>query len=100
DLIAANLPYIPTEELARLPVARHETLLALDGGPDGLALIRRLLEQAPGVLAADGLLLLEVGAGQGERAAAAARSSFASARIEVLPDYAGHDRVVRVESAG
>lgn len=97
DLIAANLPYIPTAELAALDVARHEPALALDGGPNGLDVIRLLLAQAPRALAHDGLLLLEIGAGQGMRAAALAAEQFPGAAIGVLADYAGHDRVLRVE---
>lgn len=100
DLIAANLPYIPTDDLAALEVARHEPRLALDGGPDGLDAIRRLLAQAPRALAASGLALLEIGAGQGERAAALAARAFPDAAIVVLPDYAGHDRVLRIERSG
>lgn len=100
DLIAANLPYIPTADLAALDVARHEPVLALDGGPDGLDAIRRLLTQAPRVLAANGLILLEIGAGQGEAAAGLAREQFPGAEIAVLHDYAGHDRVLRVERSG
>jgi release factor glutamine methyltransferase len=97
DLIAANLPYITGDELGTLAVARHEPRLALDGGPDGLDLIRRLLDQAPRVLAAGGLLLLEIGAGQGERVRALAEMAFPGARVHIAPDYAGHDRVVSVE---
>jgi len=97
DLIAANLPYIASDELDTLAVARHEPRLALDGGPDGLDLIRRLLGQAPRVLAAGGLLLLEIGAGQGERVRALAEMAFPRAQVQIMPDYAGHDRVVSVE---
>ena len=97
DLIVANLPYVAHDELAALPVAQHEPRLALDGGPDGLDVIRRLLRQAPERLAPVGLLLLEIGAGQGERVAALARAAFPEACITIQTDYAGHDRVVRVE---
>ncbi len=96
DLIAANLPYIPTAALAGLPVARHEPREALDGGPDGLALIRRLLAQARSRLAPGGLLLLEIAADQGEAARVAALAAFPKAETRVLPDLAGHDRVVAV----
>ncbi len=99
DLIAANLPYIAHDELMTLPVARHEPHLALDGGADGLDLIRRLLEQAPRVLAANGLLLMEIGAGQGARVCALAAAAFPGARVNLIHDYAGHDRVVRVEQS-
>lgn len=96
DLLAANLPYIARDDLAGLRVTEHEPHLALDGGPDGLDLIRRLLDQAPALLAADSLVLLEIGAGQGSAVAALAKTALPGARIDVLPDYAGHDRVVRI----
>ncbi len=96
DLIAANLPYIASDELKTLPVAQHEPWLALDGGADGLDLIRRLLVQAPRVLAQDGLLLVEIAAGQGARVRSLAETAFPSAPIRIIYDYAGHDRVVRV----
>lgn len=62
DLITANLPYIPTSHLDGLDpnVRDHEPRLALDGGADGLDLIRRLAVQARSVLAPGGLLLLEI----------------------------------------
>ena len=94
DVLAANLPYIPGAELAALPVARHEPRQALDGGADGLALLRRLLAQAPDVLRADGAAFLEVSAGQGEAVRALALGTFPCARVDVLPDLAGHGRVV------
>ncbi|HVO71828.1 MAG TPA: peptide chain release factor N(5)-glutamine methyltransferase [Aggregatilineaceae bacterium] len=97
DLIAANLPYIISGELDMLAVARYEPRLALDGGPDGLGLIRRLLGQAPRALAAGGLLLLEIGAGQGERVRALAETAFPGVQVHITPDYARHERVVSVE---
>ena len=67
DLIIANLPYIPSEEIASLsPEVRHDPLSALDGGPDGLDLVRRLIDAAPDRLAPGGVLLLELGAGQAD----------------------------------
>jgi release factor glutamine methyltransferase len=65
SLLVANLPYIPSGELAALPAeVRVEPTLALDGGPDGLALVRRLVAEAPALLAPRGVLALEIGAGQ------------------------------------
>ena len=96
QLLIANLPYIPSDEFRRLPVARHEPALALDGGPDGLALIRRLLADAPRLLAPRGRLLLEIGAAQGEAAAALARAAFPSAQVEIHQDLAGLDRIISV----
>jgi release factor glutamine methyltransferase len=97
DVICANLPYIATGEMELLEVARFEPHIALDGGADGLALIRRLLQQAPTRLATTGLLLLEIGADQGAAVKSLAQAAFPSASVAVLKDYARLDRVVRVE---
>ncbi|HWB74561.1 MAG TPA: peptide chain release factor N(5)-glutamine methyltransferase [Nannocystaceae bacterium] len=93
--IAANLPYIPTAELAELEpeVSRHEPALALDGGPDGLRVIERLLAQLGDRLAEGGAIYLEIGAGQA--AAVLALLEAAALRGEVRSDYAGVARVVR-----
>jgi release factor glutamine methyltransferase len=96
DLVAANLPYIPSAELEDLAVARSEPRLALDGGPDGLALIRRLVAQCVARAARRFCLLLEIAAGQGDAASQICRAHFPEARVDVINDYAGHDRVVRV----
>ena len=97
DLIAANLPYIPRQTLLNLPVYHTEPSLALDGGEDGLDLIRRLLEQAPRCLSPQGCLLLEIEAGQGEAARNLAQAVFPQGKVTVLADLAGHDRLVTVE---
>jgi release factor glutamine methyltransferase len=96
-LLMANLPYIPSADAAALPVARHEPLLALDGGADGLDLIRRLLRQAQMRMRPDGLILLEIEARQGSAVMALANEAFPTAAVTVLRDYAGHDRIVRVD---
>jgi release factor glutamine methyltransferase len=97
NLICANLPYIPTAELETLPVAKHEPALALDGGPDGLRLIERLLATAGDHLLPAGALLAEIGAMQGEAAAALARYYFPSAQVEIHKDLAGLDRLLVIE---
>lgn len=96
DLICANLPYIPSGTLSTLDVVRSEPSLALDGGPDGLRLIERLLADASRLLAPDGLLLLEIEATQGESAPALARSYFPTAVVELHLDLAGLPRLVSV----
>ena len=68
DLIVANLPYVPSGELPNLPVAASfEPRAALDGGPDGLDVIRRLLAELPRLLAPSGAAVLEIGSDQDER---------------------------------
>jgi release factor glutamine methyltransferase len=102
DLIAANLPYVPTAELATLDsdVKDYEPWQALDGGSDGLVQVTRLLAQAGRCLRPQGVMVLEIGAGQGERATRLARDNFPTARVELFPDDAGLDRVIRIQTAG
>lgn len=92
DWVVSNPPYIAQAELAQLEVARHEPHLALDGGPDGLGPLRRLAAQAR-ARARRGLLA-EIGADQGAGAAEVLRAAGFEG-VEVLPDLAGRDRVVR-----
>ena len=96
DLICANLPYIPIAELHSLRVYYREPTLALNGGEDGLDQIRKLLTIAPGCLAKDGLLLLEIEATQGAKALALARGIFPNASIDLHKDLAGKDRLLSV----
>jgi release factor glutamine methyltransferase len=97
DLILANLPYIPTSRLESLAVARREPRLALDGGLDGLDLIRSLMPAAAPWLAPGGCCLLEIDASQGEAASNLAQSVFPEAEINVIPDLAGLDRLLVVQ---
>ena len=98
DVILANLPYVRTDVIAGLPIAASfEPRLALDGGGDGLDVIRALLEKLPGALADGGVALLEIGADQGESAPAAVATTLAGRRATVQPDLAGLPRVLRVE---
>lgn len=93
-IITANLPYIPSAEITALdPEVRREPLMALDGGADGMELVRALAIQAESVLAAGGCLVQEVGAGQGEEVA----RWLAGRGWKVKPairDGGGHWRVV------
>jgi release factor glutamine methyltransferase len=98
DLICANLPYIDPDELRPLPVSRFEPRLALDGGLGGLALIERLLRQAPAALAPGGLMLIEIGASQGPAALALARSAFPGASANIERDLGGLDRLLVIET--
>src|SRR5690606_16231529 len=60
NLLCANLPYIPTETLHNLPIYGREPTLALDGGPDGVDLFRKLMKLAPEWMAPNSLILLEI----------------------------------------
>jgi len=94
DLIAANLPYIPSGDLPALPpeVYLFEPRAALDGGADGLAQMRRLVPAAAGLLKPGGWLLMEIGADQGETAAALMPEPVWE--VQVHKDLAGRDRLV------
>ena len=98
DLICANLPYIPSKRLGDLAVAKREPLLALDGGKDGLSLIRPFLKQAASKLASGGLLLAEIDDSHEESAPALASIHFPKAMILIMKDLAGRPRLLRVEA--
>jgi len=96
DLIVSNPPYLPTATVPELEpeVRAHEPRLALDGGPDGLALIRRIAATARGCLKPSGALALETaGDAQAEAAAALLRGARLQA-VAVRADLAGVDRFV------
>jgi release factor glutamine methyltransferase len=96
DMITANLPYVTTAEWEVLPpeIRDYEPRRALDGGPDGLAPIRRLLSAARPYLQPDGALLLETGASQGEAVCALAHTYLPHSHVQLYQDYAGLDRLV------
>jgi release factor glutamine methyltransferase len=98
NLIIANLPYIPTTTLHALSVFGREPTLALDGGADGLALVRRLLTKAPALLAPSGLILLEIEASEGPAVLSLAYDAFAQAEIHLYQDLAGHDRLLEIQT--
>jgi release factor glutamine methyltransferase len=95
EVLCANVPYVPSGAIATLPtdVRDHEPLLALDGGPDGLDVLRRLAPRAGHWLAPGGWLLCEIGEDQAE-AAAALLTAAGLAEVAVHPDLAGRDRVL------
>jgi release factor glutamine methyltransferase len=99
DLICANLPYIPAETLRSLPIYNREPDLALDGGADGLDLIRELLRMAPQRLAHGGRLLMEIEANQASIVCFLAGEVFAEQGVSVLKDLAGKERLLVVDKA-
>lgn len=98
--VVANLPYIPTKELERLPAdVRQEPRLALDGGEDGLELYRRLVPQAAAFLQPGGLLACEIGEGQGRLLAGMLEAEGWKA-VAVERDYRGEERMVTALRGG
>lgn len=97
DVLVANLPYIPSDVVPHLPsAASFEPMAALDGGPDGLTHIRRLVAQLPVALAAHGVALLEIGADQGAAVTAAANDALPGWTVATHLDLAGRPRVVEL----
>lgn len=119
DIIVSNPPYIPSDVIGTLApeVSVYEPRAALDGGPDGLDVVRRLLEQVGGagsnprdcdgegligrpVLRPGGWILLEIGWDQGTEAMRIAAEAIQGASCRVVRDLAGRDRVLVVEIGG
>ncbi len=94
DVIVSNPPYIPTGELAGLPAeVRAEPRLALDGGSDGLSVLRPLIAAAAAFLAPNGALLVE----HGDAQSPSVRALFEAAgfrEVESRKDLAGNERVI------
>lgn len=97
SVLVSNPPYIPTDVLrGQVPaeVVDHEPDLALDGGPDGLDVFRRLLDLAPEALAPGGMLAVELYEGSLEDAAALVRAREGWASVEVREDLTHRPRVL------
>jgi release factor glutamine methyltransferase len=98
DIIVANLPYVTTGDWQALPpeLHDHEPRSALDGGADGLDVIRRLLQQAPAHLKPAGAICLEFGADQAQPLVVMARQHFPGAQVSCRQDLAGRPRVITI----
>jgi release factor glutamine methyltransferase len=96
DVICSNPPYVPTAVIPTLApeVRDFEPLIALDGGPDGLDVIREIIAQAGDFLAPGGSLCLEIGDGQ-DAAVVELMTSKGFEDVSAFPDLAGKPRVVR-----
>jgi release factor glutamine methyltransferase len=102
DFVLSNPPYIPHDELAKLPVGvrDYEPQRALDGGPDGYAVFDRLVEGARGYLKSGGCLIVEIGSPQEARARQRIES-FADYELgKTIHDHSGHPRVLRARWRG
>ena len=101
DLLVANLPYIPTSRIPTLqPEIQWEPSAALDGGDDGLDLIRRLMSQAPDKLKENGIILLELDPEQVPAVEELSRELFPEATTSIEQDLAHRDRVFVINRAG
>lgn len=96
DLIVSNPPYLPTALVPELPpeVRTHEPTIALDGGADGLALIKRIAGLARAALRVSGVLVIETAGGAQAESAAALLRSADFTQVTVRADLAGVDRFV------
>lgn len=96
DMIVSNPPYIATPKIAGLDrsVRDYEPITALDGGEDGLKLIRRIIEGAPARLRSNGWLFIEIAFDQADQAKALALQSPDFNDWRVIKDHAGNDRVL------
>jgi release factor glutamine methyltransferase len=98
DVIAANLPYVRTAAVGELPrAASFEPVGALDGGPDGLTVIGRLLDLLPEMLAPTGVALLEIGGDQQPEMLALVATRLPDWSCEISRDLGGLPRVARIE---
>ena len=102
DMLIANLPYVRSAAIASLEpeISVFEPRPALDGGDDGLSLIRRLLEEARRLLGDKGVILLEMDPHQMEAVEMTARSYWPSATTSRHKDLAGLDRVLTIQLSG
>jgi release factor glutamine methyltransferase len=102
DIVIANLPYVASSDLPTLPrqVREFEPRVALDGGPTGREVIETFLRTLAvesvraAKLCPGARIYLEIGAGQSEAVYALAQQLLPAAHVDVLSDYAGHDRIV------
>jgi len=94
DMIIANLPYVKASELPEAGPLDFEPRLALDGGEEGLDILRNICVQAGSKLREKGWMLLEIGQGQAEDVTELLQITYPSAKIELESDLAGIERVV------
>jgi release factor glutamine methyltransferase len=93
DLVVANLPYVATGEIPGLPdPVAFEPSLALDGGPDGLALYRRPIAELPALLAPEATVAFEAAPATIRPLAELAGAAFPGVHVRIGSDYAGLER--------
>jgi release factor glutamine methyltransferase len=100
NLVLANLPYLTPDQIAENPALDAEPRLALDGGPDGLDLVRILIDDLPRILTPGGAAGFELDPSQMSSAERLLLRTFPGARTEVIQDLSGRQRHVVMERAG
>ena len=95
DIVVSNPPYIPSDQIAGLApeVCQYEPLRALDGGRDGLDIIKRIVKDAPAYLKKNGFLMIEIGFDQKNQMKQIVLADGRYADLRFVRDYAGHDRI-------
>lgn len=97
DLVISNPPYIPSNQLTKLPSdVKQEPALALDGGVDGLDFYRLIIKSSLGLLRKGACLMMEFGDGQAEdiKNLVLEQKSFSS--IEIIKDLVGKERIITI----
>lgn len=99
DLLSCNPPYISSAKVQQMPgeIAAHEPHLAFDGGPFGVAILMRLLQESPRFLRSGGWLVFEVGLGQGPALVKHLEKNAAFTTVHEHKDHAGHIRALSAQ---
>lgn len=100
NIITANLPYIPHEEMQTLSldVYHYEPRIALDGGYKGLEIYERFFKELPNYLEPGGMACCEIGHNQGENIVNMGGKAFPNGSVELVQDLAGKDRIVIIKT--
>ncbi len=100
DLIVANLPYVPHEDMESLALdlIHYEPRLALDGGKAGMEIYEKFLPVLPDYLADSGVVFLEIGYNQGPLITKVVQGTMPKATVEIIGDYADIDRIAIIRT--
>lgn len=101
DFILTNPPYIPTDVIDTLQpeVKDFEPKMALDGGKDGLDLVKKIIDEAPDHLNPQAWILMEIGDDQGEAVLEYAKRSKKYTNLEIIVDLEGKNRIFKAQKA-